>query len=128
MSARPRSANMWTRSRTVLLFVLLAVQSPLLPAQFRLLIGQPDFTDYPQIAIPFEIQDNSATVDSLTAQDLQLWENGVRMLPIEVACGDLKNAQKINFFFLMDVSYSMAFREGTNQTDWDSVKWRTAKS
>jgi hypothetical protein len=114
--------------RTGVLFALLVLHSPLLPGQFRLLIGQPDFTDYPEIAIPFEIQDNSATVDSITADDLQLWENGVRMLPVEIACGDLKAAQKINFFFLMDVSYSMAFREGTNRTDWDSVKWRTAKS
>ncbi len=128
MSPRSRT-NAWRGwLRTGALFALLAFQSPLLPAQFRLLIGQPDFTDYPEIAIPFEIQDNTATVDSITADDLQLWENGVRMLPIEIACGDLKTAQKINFFFLMDVSYSMAFREGTNRTDWDSVKWRTAKS
>ena len=28
----------------------------------------------------------------------------------------------------MDVSYSMSFREGTTQYDWDSTKWRRAKS
>ncbi len=122
----PEGNGRWRR--VALLFLLLAICAPVLQAQFRLLIGKPDFTYYPEIAIPFEILDNSATVDSITADDLQLWENGVRMLPIEIECGDLQAAQKINFFFLMDVSYSMGFREGTNQQDWDSVKWRTAKS
>jgi hypothetical protein len=117
-----------TLAGTVLLFLLLVFLPSALQSQFRLLIGKPDFTYYPKISIPFELLDNTATLDTLTAQDLLLWEDSERMLPIEIECGDLQSAQKINFFFLMDVSYSMAFREGTNNTDWDSVKWRTAKS
>ncbi|MBE0644318.1 MAG: VWA domain-containing protein [Bacteroidetes bacterium] len=111
---------------TIVLFVMLP---GILPAQqFQLNMGNPDFTFYPEIQLPFEVLDNSATLDTLLAEDFMVFENGVRMVPVTIECGDLKGAQKIHFFFLMDVSYSMAFREGTTQQDWDSTKWRRAKS
>jgi VWFA-related protein len=96
--------------------------------QFKLIMGNPDFTLYPKIQLPFEVLDNSATLDTLRPEDFMVFEDGVRMIPLEIECGDLKGAQKIHFFFLMDVSYSMAFIEGTTQEDWDSTKWRRAKS
>ncbi|MBN1448100.1 MAG: VWA domain-containing protein [Bacteroidetes bacterium] len=96
-------------------------------AQFRLLIGQPHFTGYPSINIPFEILDNTSTLDSITTENFQIWENGVRMLPIQLDCSEAQIAPKIHFYFVMDVSYSMGFREDTTLYDLDSVKWRTAK-
>jgi hypothetical protein len=109
------------------LFLLLPSGTPF-AQQFKLIMGATDFTRYPQIQLPFEVLDNSATLDTIRPEDFMVYENGVRMLPLEIECGDLKGAQKIHFFFLMDVSYSMAFREGTTETDWDSTKWRRAKT
>ncbi|MCB2205915.1 VWA domain-containing protein [bacterium] len=115
--------------RTMLLAgMLFLLSSSAAHAQIQLVLGDPDFSDYPSIAIPFELLDNTATLDSVGAENLILFENGVRMFPLTVDCGDLKGAQKVNFFFLMDVSYSMAFKEGTYEKDPDSVKWRTAKN
>ncbi len=119
------SATGWLRSAMVLL-VLMLFAAPA-SAQFRLLIGQPLFDDYPTIKIPVEILDNTATLDSVTADNFMLWENGVQKAPLRIDCGDMQAAQKIHFFFIMDVSYSMAFIEGTNRYDRDSVKWRAAK-
>ncbi|MFZ1729973.1 MAG: VWA domain-containing protein [Bacteroidota bacterium] len=122
------------RRRALIAFVHFFVILLLLPAgnssaqQFKLNMGNPIFTDYPKIQIPFEVLDNSATLDTLRPEDFMVYEDGVRMMPIEVACGDLKGAQKINFYFLMDVSLSMAFKEGTTDNDKDSVKWRRAKA
>ncbi len=110
-----------------LLFVLIACLATPATAQYRLLLGSPVFTNYPDIDIPFEILDNSATMDSIPQDAFMVHENGVRMLPLEVDCGDLKPAEKVTLVFLMDVSISMAFKEGTTTKDDDSVKWRTAK-
>ncbi len=96
-------------------------------AQYTLKLGSADFTMYPKIQIPFEIIDNSSPVDTIRADAIKVFENGVEMLPVEVECGGNTVASKIHFMFLMDVSLSMAFREGTNMRDPDSVKWRTAK-
>ncbi|MDX9759827.1 MAG: VWA domain-containing protein [Bacteroidota bacterium] len=121
-----------SRGRDVLRFLAVFL---LLPGafghaqQFKLVMGSAEFTEYPKIRVPFEVLDNSATLDTLRPEDFMVFENGVRMLPVEIECGDLQGAQKIHFFFLMDVSYSMAFKEGTTQEDWrDSVKWRRAKT
>lgn len=96
-------------------------------AQYQLVTGAPALTSYPRIEIPFEVLDNTAAVDSLTADDFMVFEDGVRMLPLEVECGDLQTASKIYFYFLIDVSFSMGFMEDTTLYDPDSVKWRTAK-
>lgn len=120
------------RGRDVLGFLALLLLLPLghgYSQQFKLVMGSAEFTEYPKIRVPFEVLDNSATLDTLRPEDFMVFENGVRMLPVEIECGDLQGAQKIHFFFLMDVSFSMAFKEGTTEEDWqDSVKWRRAKA
>lgn len=121
-------------SRTVLFLLLLALPAWNSTAQqFKLIMGSPEFSQYPKIQLPFQVLDNSATLDTLRPEDFMVFENGARMIPVEVECGDLQGAQKINFFFLMDVSYSMAFKEGTTIVDDgidgdDSTKWRRAKT
>jgi VWFA-related protein len=121
-------------SRVFLLLLLLGLPAWNSTAQqFKLIMGSPEFSQYPKIQLPFEVLDNSATLDTLRPEDFMVFENGVRMMPVEVECGDLQGAQKINFFFLMDVSYSMAFIEGTTVVDVDvdgedSTKWRRAKT
>lgn len=109
-------------------FLLLLPSGKPAAQQFKLIMGPTDFTRYPQIQLPFEVLDNSATLDTIRPEDFMVYENGVRMLPLEIECGDLKGAQKIHFFFLMDVSISMRFKEGTRDDDDDSVKWRRAKA
>lgn len=111
----------------MLLLVCTAQSTGLLAQQFRLLTGNPDYSNYPEIRLPFEILDNSSSLDTLLSEHIMIFENGVRVLPVEIECGDLKGAQKIHFFFIMDVSYSMAFIEGTTRYDPDSTKWRRAK-
>ncbi len=96
-------------------------------AQYRLKLSSPDFTAYPKIQIPFEIIDNSSPIDTLRADAFRVFENGVEMLPVEVECGGYTVASKIHFMFLMDVSYSMEFFDGSTIKDPDSTKWRTAK-
>lgn len=113
---------------TLLLFTLVVFVTAAPAQQFKLNMGGADFSRYPIIQLPFEVLDNSATLDTLRAEDFQVFENGVRMMPVEIECGDLQGAQKITFFFLMDVSFSMAFIEGTREYDIDdSVKWRRSK-
>lgn len=119
------AARIGPRCAAVLIF--LGLFAAPVSAQFRLLIGQPIFDEYPTIQIPVEILDNTATLDSVTADNFMLWENSSRMMPLRINCGDMQAAQKISFFFVMDVSYSMAFKEGTYIYDRDSVKWRAAK-
>ena len=116
------------RSVLASLMVLLFL-GPMAPAhaQYQLVVSAPMLASYPRIEIPFEVLDNIATVDSLTADDFIVHEDGVRMLPLEIECGDLQNASKIYFYFLIDVSFSMGFMEDTTLYDPDSVKWRTAK-
>ncbi|MBR9979273.1 MAG: VWA domain-containing protein, partial [Bacteroidetes bacterium] len=111
----------------MLLLAFTMQNTGLLAQQFRLLTGSPDYSNYPEIRLPFEILDNSSTIDTLLSENFMVFENGVRVLPVEIECGDLKGAQKIHFFFIMDVSYSMAFIEGTTHYDLDSTKWRRAK-
>ncbi|MCZ7555350.1 MAG: VWA domain-containing protein [Bacteroidia bacterium] len=96
-------------------------------AQYRLKLSSPDFTRYPLIELPFEIIDNTSAIDTIRADAIRVFENGKEMQPVQVECGGYTVAQKIHFMFLMDVSYSMAFREGSSEKDPDSVKWRTAK-
>lgn len=112
----------------LLMFALILLGAAAPAQQLKLIMGGADFTQYPKIQLPFEVLDNSATLDTLRAEDFQVFENGVRMMPVEIECGDLQGAQKITFFFLMDVSFSMAFIEGTRDFDIDdSVKWRRSK-
>jgi len=96
-------------------------------AQVRVLLDAPLLNSYPQLDIPFQLLDLSAINDSLWADEVRVFENGIRILPVEVDCGNTGSTPPITFFFLMDVSRSMAFIEGTADIDPDSVKWRTAK-
>lgn len=110
-----------------LLSAFLACSAVPAHAQYQLLTGAPQLTSYPRIEIPFEVLDNTAAVDSLSAEDFIVHEDGMRMLPLEVECSDRQIASRIYFYFLIDVSFSMGFMEDTTLYDPDSVKWRTAK-
>ncbi len=117
----------FTLKAGLLAIVFLLCASVPVHAQYQLVTGAPLLDSYPTIEIPFEVLDNTAAVDSLTASDFMVFEDGVRMLPLEIECGDMQIASKIYFYFLIDVSYSMGFMEDTTLYDPDSVKWRTAK-
>ncbi len=118
----------WSITSAVIALLLLVSAAIPLRAQFRMIVYPPDLSAYPRIDIPFEIQDNTGAVKNLQKDDFTVFENSVHQLPIELVCdGDI--ASSISFMFIMDVSLSMALKEGGGQqiVDPDSVKWRRAK-
>ncbi len=97
-------------------------------AQYRLILSLPEISEYPKIKVPLQILDNSATIEDLTEQNFVVRENGVVQFPITLDCQTEVVPDTIHFMFVMDVSLSMAFKEGTREWDRiDSVKWRKAK-
>jgi hypothetical protein len=109
--------------------VLAALMLAVAPAraQYRFTSETPGTTAWPRIDIPVEVRDNSSSVLSLSADSFTVMENGRIMLPLTLDCSDRQIAGRIAFWFIMDVSYSMGFIEGTKVYDNDSLKWRTAK-
>jgi hypothetical protein len=113
---------------TAVVLLMLLSSVGMAQSYYRMLVSPPDFTRYPEIIIPFEIIDNRSSADTVRADRIRIWENGVEMFPVSVSCDEYTVAGNISFMFLMDVSFSMAFKDGSRQGDPDSVKWRTAKN
>lgn len=124
--ARP-VARALPRALAAIAVVLLGCAVPC-AAQFRLLLSQPDLSQYPRIQLPLQVLDNAAVITSLDTSQFTVHENGARMRPLVIDCTLDKVPDSIHFIFVVDVSLSMVFKEGTSEEDPDSVKWRRTKA
>jgi Mg-chelatase subunit ChlD len=97
-------------------------------AQFQLILDKPDIAEYPQVHLPLQVMDNSASITALDTSNFTVKENGVVQFPLHLDCTETQRPQPINFVFILDRSKSMGFIEGTEATDTtDTVKWKNAK-
>lgn len=96
-------------------------------AQITFSVGVATTEAYPTIRIPVRVIDNSAVITSLKASDFTVHENGAPMSPLRLDCTTVVEQDTLNVVFVIDVSLSMAFIEGTRRNDPDSLKWRKAK-
>jgi VWFA-related protein len=114
-------------------FLLLPIVLMLLPAftgnaQLTMSLEIPDISNFPFIRVPFHVHDNMSAVKDLQPSNFSLLENGKPMSPLQLDCETKETAPAISFLFLLDVSLSMGYREGTSIFDPDSIKWKNAKS
>lgn len=104
---------------------ILCIQT--LPAQVRMEVDTPRIQDFPVIRIPLQVFDNSAVLGTLSADNFTVLEDGSLRSPLTLNCDRETVDSVVNFMFVLDVSLSMGFIEGTRIYDSDSVKWRNAK-
>ena len=110
-----------------LLLLLLALCPATGNGQFRLILDSPDASAFPLIRIPLKVIDNSAVIESLSASDFSLTERGMTRAPLMLDCPSRDTSKLVRVMFILDVSTSMDFIEGTRTYDTDSLKWRKAK-
>jgi hypothetical protein len=110
-----------------LLLLLLSVLPAQGIGQFRLILDPPDASAFPLIRIPLKVIDNSAVIEALSASDFSLTERGAARAPLMLDCPTRDTSKLVRVMFILDVSTSMDFIEGTRIYDNDSLKWRKAK-
>ncbi|MBI5646010.1 MAG: VWA domain-containing protein [Ignavibacteriae bacterium] len=115
------------RIAAALTVVLLSCAAAVSVAQFQMQLRPPDVQRWPEVRIPLRVTDNSATIRTIAPENFVVFENGVRQGPLRVECENDSLTNVVHFMFVLDVSLSMAFIEGTRDYDPDSVKWRRAK-
>ncbi len=116
------------RIRIICFTLIAAFWAAAAPAQFRLFLSPPDLSAWPEIRIPLKVLDNTSILQKVTADQFTVREDGEPMQPLQVTCLTDSLEQTVHFMFILDVSLSMAFKEGTHDYDnVDSVKWRKAK-
>ncbi|MBL0175357.1 MAG: VWA domain-containing protein [Ignavibacteria bacterium] len=117
------------RARSVLVAALFALLCAPYASngQFRLFLQQPETGAFPRIRIPLKVINNSASIGTLAPSNFTLTDNGVPRAPLEIDCATNDTTKQVNVMFILDVSLSMSFVEGTRDYDPDSLKWKKAK-
>ncbi|MDH7514965.1 MAG: VWA domain-containing protein [Bacteroidota bacterium] len=113
------------RCGCILFFLSLSIEG--IHAQVRLFLQRPLVDSFPCIRIPLRVEDNASTVRELDAGMFTVRENAVAVTPVSVSCTADSMVRTVHFMFLLDVSLSMGYVEGTTEYDEDSVKWRRAR-